>query len=179
MRRHSWICLLAAVALLSFACSQDGDSGLTASPTAVQSSDPIAVTGAAQPQANICHWSPDYLEEGELYEYHVIGISTNGNAYNAHAAHGDPIGCDVSSAAVGDDCSSCAPPAAGPTAVAPTGGGIPQGKSAICHFDIDDEDPYLSIVIQVSNNAVDKHIANHGDCIAVDPVGTENCTCGV
>ena len=48
-------------------------------------------------------------------------------------------------------------------------------KVTLCHFDVDDEDPYESIVIEVSENAVGKHMANHGDFVTALPVGTEDC----
>ena len=47
----------------------------------------------------------------------------------------------------------------------------------ICHFDNQDEEP-VGHVIEVSGNAVQKHIDNHGDCelVAVGGVGNE-CEC--
>ena len=47
----------------------------------------------------------------------------------------------------------------------------------ICHFDVDLEDPYDSIAIYVNGNSVDRHIANHGDCLYFGAPGTENCGC--
>ena len=49
----------------------------------------------------------------------------------------------------------------------------------ICHFDVDDEDLYDSIVIEVNGNSLDRHLNNHGDCTTDAPVGTENCSCAV
>lgn len=175
MRRVSWMFVLAVVALASFACSQESGSGIADNPVAPQTADLSAVSGAVQSQTNICHWAPDYIEEGEPYEYHVIGISTNGNAYNAHTNHGDPIGCDVSGFVVGDDCSSCVAEIA-PAAVSAAS---KQAPVAICHFDVDLEEEYDSIVIEVNGNSLDAHLANHGDCTTLDAVGTENCACTI
>lgn len=50
------------------------------------------------------------------------------------------------------------------------------GKSVICHNDVDDEEAYDSIAIEVSNSSVSKHFSNHGDGYTSDPVGTENCS---
>jgi hypothetical protein len=52
-----------------------------------------------------------------------------------------------------------------------------QGRVVICHHDVDDEEPYDSIAIEVNGNSVAKHFANQADCFTEDPVGTENCTC--
>jgi hypothetical protein len=49
----------------------------------------------------------------------------------------------------------------------------------ICHFDVDDEDLYDSIVIEVNGNSLDRHLDNHGDCTTDAALGTENCSCAV
>jgi hypothetical protein len=49
----------------------------------------------------------------------------------------------------------------------------------ICHNDVDDDHAYDSIAIVVNGNSVDKHFANHGDCLTDDPEGTENCGCAI
>lgn len=178
--RHARLTLCAAlVALFPFACGQDGGS---ANPVAPETADlSVATDSAQQPQTLLCHWSPDYLEEGEPFEYTVLSV--NGNAVPGHAQHGDPLSCDLATLGLvaGEDCSACAQaappvdPAPQPTPPA----GVPQGKARICHFDVDDEELYDSIVIEISSSAYSKHLANHGDCDSVDPVGTENCTCAL
>jgi hypothetical protein len=179
MRRVTWMFLLALTALVSFACSGDGGGN----PVAPENAELSTATNAAQlPQTAICHWSPDYLEDGDPFEYTVISI--NSNALDGHSRHGDPLTCDLVTLGLveGDDCSACAPIEEAPTdgAPAPTSpSGPPQGKARICHFDVDDEELYDSIVIEISNSAYQKHIDNHGDCDSVDPVGTEDCTCTI
>lgn len=176
MRHARFTLLTALVALAPFACSQDGGS---ANPVAPDSADLAVTTQTAQlPQSLICHWSPDYLVDGEPFEYTVISV--NGNALPGHAQHNDPLTCDLVTLglAAGADCSACAP-AAPPVAVAPPPAAVPQGKARICHFDVDDEELYDSIVIEISVNAYSKHLANHGDCDSIDPVGTENCACAI
>jgi len=177
MRRVTWMFLLALTALVSFACSGDGGS-----PTAPASADLSTATEAAQlPQTDICHWSPDYIEEGEPFEYTVITV--NGNSLDGHARHGDPLDCDLVTLGLvaGDDCAACAPaeePLDGaPVETQPTD--VPPGKARICHFDLDEEEPYDSIVIEISTAAYATHIERHGDCDSVEPVGTENCSCEV
>lgn len=172
MKRSLWSFTLALLAVASFACSDGSGTSYTDNPVAPTSADLTSVVGAVQAQAQICHWNPDYLLDGDPYEYHVIAVSTNGNALNAHSAHGDPA-CDVSALAVGDDCEATCVPSV-PSSVTAW---VQAGKTLICHNDVDDEDPWDSIAIEVSGNSAGKHIANHGDCYTTDPVDTQNCSC--
>jgi len=159
---------VATLSLAAFACSDNGGNRFTETPVAPQASDLTAVTGAVASRTLICHHNPDG-DDDPAFEWFAISVA-NGDKYLSN--HSDD--CILASGAVGEEC-TCET-----AAITPLGnvnGASKQDKYLICHNDVDDDEAYDSIAIEVNGNSLDNHFANHGDCYTADEPGTENCSC--
>jgi len=70
--------------------------------------EPTVESPGQKNAVQLCHYDDD--PEPEEFTWTVINVSGNGNAPNAHAAHGDIFGECPEGMPVGSDCSSCVEP---------------------------------------------------------------------